>query len=268
MSLCIRVLCFIALVSSLGCGGGAYPRQEGLVHWGETRTAAASPPADKLSEANTYDFTDRNLASGGEGGLAKEAAPAQPSEHQARPEATTPLQRIVIYRANLRIATLHPAQAMENALAFAERLDGWLDSMTDHQVVVRVPAAHFRRYLQEIRTYGQVESEQILSQDVTEEFLDLEIRLRTALELRDRYAALLDKAQNVQDALAIEAELARMTSEIEHIKGRLAFLTNHVAFSTVSISFTNIATQLGLNQTRLALPFHWMRDYGVASLYN
>ncbi len=77
----------------------------------------------------------------------------------------------------------------------------------------------------------------VRGEDVTEEYLDLRIRLDNLEKARLRYLDLLNKAQNVGETLAVEKELERITMEIERLKGRIGYLERVVRFSTIQVVF-------------------------------
>ncbi|HLT53814.1 MAG TPA: DUF4349 domain-containing protein [Flavobacteriaceae bacterium] len=105
-------------------------------------------------------------------------------------------------------------------------------------ISVRMPAEHFDTFLADATTgVTKFDSKDINIRDVTEEFLDVEARLKTKKELEARYLELLKKAQNVKDILEIERELGQLRSDIESVEGRLKYLENQVAMSTLNITF-------------------------------
>jgi len=73
------------------------------------------------------------------------------------------------------------------------------------------------------------------TEDVTEEYYDSQARLKVLESKEARLIALLDKAVNITDIVAIENELAKVRSDIEVIQGRLQYLTNSTSFSTINI---------------------------------
>lgn len=78
-------------------------------------------------------------------------------------------------------------------------------------------------------------SRNVHGQDVTERFFDLKIRLDNAEKVRKRLLALLEKATNVKDSVAVERELGRVTEQIERFKGQLKFLRDRIAYSTITL---------------------------------
>lgn len=74
--------------------------------------------------------------------------------------------------------------------------------------------------------------------DVTEEFTDLEARLKTKKEVEQRYRDILKTAKTVKDILAVEEELRQVREEIEVVEGRLKYLSDKVAYSTINVNIT------------------------------
>jgi hypothetical protein len=112
---------------------------------------------------------------------------------------------------------------------------------------IRVPTEKFFDLIDKIEKLGsRTESKHINTQDVTEEFIDVEARLRTKKELETRYHELLKLAKSLTDVIAIESQIATVRSEIESMQGRLNYLQNQVSFSTLTVNyFENIGTDFG-----------------------
>jgi len=105
-------------------------------------------------------------------------------------------------------------------------------------VIVRVPADSFDNLLSDAtKGVEKFESKEINVKDVTEEFLDIQARLKTKKELELRYIDLLKQAKNVTEILEIEKQIGQLRSEIESIEGRLKYLQDRVSFSTLTMTF-------------------------------
>jgi hypothetical protein len=106
------------------------------------------------------------------------------------------------------------------------------------QLTIRVPAQKFDDLLNRLEGLAEkVENKNITTDDVTEEFIDVEARMHTKKQLEVRYLEILKQARSVEDILSVESQLANVRSEIESMEGRLKFLKNQVAFSTLHLSF-------------------------------
>ena len=81
-------------------------------------------------------------------------------------------------------------------------------------------------------------NKRIQAKDVTEEYLDLEIRIKTKRAVISRYQDLLKQAKSVSDILAVEAELRKVIEEVESIEGRLKYLKDQVGWSTIHLTIS------------------------------
>ncbi|MGH2406152.1 MAG: DUF4349 domain-containing protein [bacterium] len=99
--------------------------------------------------------------------------------------------------------------------------------------ILRVPAGRFSDVVRQVEALGTVHRRQISGQDVTEEFIDVEARVRNLERHEARLLAFMDRAGKIPDLMAIEQEVARVRGEIERLTGRLRYLANRVDLATV-----------------------------------
>jgi Domain of unknown function (DUF4349) len=105
-------------------------------------------------------------------------------------------------------------------------------------IVIRVPAKNFDLLLNDAtKGVTKFDSKNIEVKDVTEEFLDIQVRLKTKKELENRYLELLKKANSVTEILEVEKQIGQLRSEIESIEGRLNYLKSKVSLSTLTMTF-------------------------------
>lgn len=110
-------------------------------------------------------------------------------------------------------------------------------------ISIRVPDDKFDQALAELRTLAvRVTAESTSSQDITEEYVDLQSRLNNAEATESQYLALLEKAEDVEDILRIYEALSRIRYEIEQIKGRMQYLERISAMSLISVSLRPAVT--------------------------
>jgi hypothetical protein len=110
-----------------------------------------------------------------------------------------------------------------------EEMRGWIS--------FRVPDEKFDQALAELRDLAvRVESESTYSEDVTEEYIDLQARLGNAEATEQQYLALLEKATDVEDILSVYERLSQVRQEIEQIKGRMQYLERTTSTSLISVS--------------------------------
>jgi hypothetical protein len=102
-------------------------------------------------------------------------------------------------------------------------------------LVVRVPEPQYARVLEQLSGLGKVEAQEEAGQDVSQELVDLEARIRHLEAVEARLLGFLDEANTVAAALAVQSELNRVQLELEQGRGRLDYLEDQVAFATVSL---------------------------------
>lgn len=111
------------------------------------------------------------------------------------------------------------------------------DESINCDLVVRIPEKNFDRFLSYLdRGEAKTLYKNVSSRDVTEEFIDIEARLKNKKSIEKRYAQLLSKARSVKDILEIEEKLRVIREEIESTQGRLNYLSSQVSFSTIHLS--------------------------------
>ncbi|HLM01635.1 MAG TPA: DUF4349 domain-containing protein [Pyrinomonadaceae bacterium] len=194
----------------------------------------------------------RGTGSGNGGGGGGEQAPLiqQVSLNQAENSQNQPvvIERKIIRNADLNLEANSPEESMTKITAIAESKGGFVVESqqsssevksTTRDVVtmtVRVPAAKFNETLDEIRkTASRMIVENVKGEDVTEEFIDIEARLKTERALEQQFLEIMKQAKTVQEALNVQRELANVRGGIEKIEGRKRFLENQSSLSTVKI---------------------------------
>ncbi|CAH0999655.1 hypothetical protein LEM8419_00955 [Neolewinella maritima] len=182
----------------------------------------------------------------------------------------------IIYTASARaeVADLDSALAQLNALL--TQRGGFVASQhrsnspyeLQVELVLRLPADRLQPVLDALpRLTEHIDYQNLDSRNVTEEWLDLESRLETKREVRDRYIEILrQRAEKVEDILNAEEKIRRVTEEIEAQEGRLRYLRDRVSYSTLTLVLyqtqdyrdTGTAYQRGFwNRVGSAAVFGW-----------
>lgn len=106
------------------------------------------------------------------------------------------------------------------------------------RITVRVPSKNFDLFLSDIsKGVTYFDNKEISSQDVTEEYIDIDARLKAKKILEARYLELLKKANKVSEMLEIEAQLSAIREEIEAKEGQLRYMQSQISMSTITIEF-------------------------------
>jgi hypothetical protein len=156
-------------------------------------------------------------------------------------------QRLVIKTADLELQVANARDAEASLRALVGKLGGYVvkvetsgtDERMASRVTFRVPAERFDEALSGAQGLAQkVLARTVSGDDVTEEFVDLESRLKNLEATRDRLLTFLEKADKVEDALKVNESLSQIQGEIEQARGRKQFLQQSAALSTISAYLT------------------------------
>ncbi len=115
------------------------------------------------------------------------------------------------------------------------------------RITVRIPSKNFDAFLNDIsKGVSYFDNKEISSQDVTEEYIDIDARLKAKKVLESRYLELLKKANKVSEMLEIEAQLSAIREEIEAKEGQLRYMQSQVSMSTINIEcYKTVANEGG-----------------------
>jgi hypothetical protein len=172
---------------------------------------------------------------------------------------------MLVYTANVTMAVFQVESAIALVQKIGESSGGYLVQKNDRLVTIRVPRDRFADAIAQVEKLGDVVHRDVSAEDVTDEYVDTEIRLKNARALRDRLEALLKNA-TVEESLHIESELARVTGSIEQMEGRLKLLREKIAYSIITVSFQPQDAR-PVHATAL-LPFPWLQELGLSNLLN
>ncbi|MGX7667910.1 DUF4349 domain-containing protein [Flavobacterium pedocola] len=129
-------------------------------------------------------------------------------------------------------------------------------------ITVRIPSASFDAFIADIsQGVKHFDRKEISAQDVTEEYVDAEARIKAKRILEKRYFELLNKANKVSEMLEIERELSKIREEIEAKEGRLKYLQHQVSMSTVNLEmYTNNASESGATVSYFGKMWNALKD--------
>lgn len=111
----------------------------------------------------------------------------------------------------------------------------------ENEITIRIPAANLQILIDSITSQaGKLDNKKISVEDVTAEYIDLEVRINNKRALENRYKQLLQKANKVADMIAIEEQIGNLREEIEAAEGRWRLMKNQIALSTLRIQMYEI----------------------------
>ena len=208
--------------------------------------AEAAAPSMSVTSADSYgaasmaagESAEADSAAAGESGVGGGAGIGPIADADAG------YGRKVIYRADL-VMKVKEFQSAQEELMNLIHLGGayvldFSDSRNSDEIganyVIKVPSEGFSSFLEKLGRIDSLKFErEVKGNDVTEEYVDLEARLKVKKVVEERLLSFMDKANGTDDLVRFSNELAQVQGEIEQIKGRIRFLEQNVAFSTVNL---------------------------------
>ena len=169
------------------------------------------------------------------------------------------VERLVIETGNLSLVVKDPAVSAEAIRAMAEEMGGFVVSSNLYQtsygdpailatqasITIRVPSGRFRDALERLKDGAEeVRAENTTAQDVTQEFTDLQSRLRNLEAAESQLRDIMESATKTEDVLQIFQTLRQVREEIEVTKGQIQYYADSARLSAISIELIpDVATQ-------------------------
>lgn len=174
------------------------------------------------------------------GGTNKTARPPDPVA-AALASAQVDLRKVV-HTADLAIRVDDAARSTEEALRLVAGAGGLVFAQKSEpreaRLTLKVPPETFVPVMAGLADLGLPLNRESKAQDVTEQVVDIEGRLRTSMASADRLRALLADARSAGDIVSLEGELAKRETEIESLQGRLRVLSSQVDLATINLRLT------------------------------
>jgi hypothetical protein len=145
-------------------------------------------------------------------------------------------ERKIIYDAYLDMTCDEPDTVYAHIRRIAKKYEGYMSGFNSGSIEIRVKSKFFSRALDDIARLGKIQSKDIYTRDVTDQYVDLNIRLDNAEKTRQRYQELLKKAATVEEILKVEKELERLNEEIELLKSEIEEIDEQSDFSTITVN--------------------------------
>ncbi len=111
------------------------------------------------------------------------------------------------------------------------------DYRISNDMSLRVPSANLDHMVSSLQAIAKkIEYQGVETSDVTEEYIDVQSRLKNQKLVEQKFLGLLRRTDSIEDILKIETKLAEVRGQIESIEGRLKYLNNRVNFSTIYLN--------------------------------
>ncbi|MEK4244102.1 DUF4349 domain-containing protein [Psychrobacillus sp. FSL K6-2684] len=220
----IKLVSFLFVFLLVGCSANEESAKSDML---ETDSADYSNEVANISEeAKEESLTD------------------QSKETESSKETKT--QRMIIHNAAISANVKELSVAQEKITQKVKKYNGYIVESTVYQesesnsygkMVVRVPEEHFETFLVEAESeVTKVLEHNVTGEDVTEQYVDLESRLKSKRAVEARLLVFMEKAEKTEDLLKISDDLAKVQEEIEIIVGKMKFLENQTSLSTIEMT--------------------------------
>jgi len=197
----------------------------------EQTLAAEQPKSEAASDTAAYSGTasDKESIGGGSPPIAADA---------------DGLNRKLIYRANLTMEVEDYNKAQTDLRNLIHLSGGYILQFADTKstselggsFTVKIPSGGFMSFINEMEKIKHIDFQRSMQgTDVTEEYVDLEARLKAKKVVEARLLAFMEKATGANDLVRFSSELGAVQEEMERIQGRIRYLDQNVAFSTIEL---------------------------------
>ncbi len=166
------------------------------------------------------------------------------------------------YQLDIFLLVLDPDQAAIDIIMFAEENGGYFLHSSEQGINVRIPINNLSSFTAFLRETGEeVEDYSPTAIDIREEIIYLESGINSRQEILEKNIELIEET-NMEDTLAIEAEIIRLLNEIEQLKGRLRRIDIERGYALVNIRFSFLSRSIPNNIESM---FSWINSLGLYS---
>jgi hypothetical protein len=171
-----------------------------------------------------------------------------------------------VYNGFCSLEVVDVEEVKDNIREYVLSVEGYIETSYDTRLTIRVPSEKFHESFQWILNQGKVLLEQIETYDVTDQFQDLEIKLKLAEETRERLYKLLERTTDTSERVRILREIRRLSEQIESLKASMELLQKSINFSRIDIQLQPMLADYPGQTSNI--PFGWIRGLtpGVVSI--
>lgn len=203
-----------------------------------TSSAAARDTAPRASSAP---HIDAGLGYGKEVALTSSEA-----------AGTVATDRKIIKDGDVTLETLKFEDSLEALNQLIEKVGGFSETRTiqgrsnsyqgsrSAYYVIRVPAQRFEEVLNSMVTIGTVLEVSDKGTDITEQYMDLETRVKNLRVQEETLLELMAKATKLEDVITLESRISEVRYEIESIENSLRNYDSLVSYSRISINLYEV----------------------------
>ncbi len=228
----LAALLLSVALAGAGCSGGLGDSDSS----GSNKAAAPEEAGDGKGGS----AADSGFASGSEaGGGAK--------SDQKQPRKPDLAQQHIIRTANLRVRVESVPSAVDKVRDAAADAGGLIGSETTDRdgkgnersrIVLRIPQEKYAEVLEALEGTGKVLERSDKAEDVTEQVVDVDSRIKSQQASVARIRELMDKATKLSDVVTLEGELSTRQADLESLLAQQASLKDRTSLATITLHLT------------------------------
>jgi len=181
----------------------------------------------------------------------------------------------LIRTASISLEVADVARALQGATLLADDELGDVIGLNDDtpsskyqphmaNMTIRVPEYRFEQTLAELGRLGKVTAKSVSAQDVSDQLVDAQARLRNLRRTEADMLAIMDRSGNIDQVLNVTQQISSVREQIERLDAQIQGMQYQVAYSTVNISFTSPAAVATTPTSWAVLGLAWKRALGAA----
>lgn len=204
-----------------------------------------------------------------------EEAPAMMPEQKDSGEEQ--LVKKLVYTANLEMETRTYEESKDAIRKAVESKGGYLEEVAQYgsaengnryyNITIRIPADQYRAFLDEAGTLGSITYQNESMRDITTNYIDVEARLKSLEEQRNRLNELQKKANSLEELLEIEKRLSEIQYQLENYEGQRKYMDRQVSYSTIHLNLREVVEYTPANtfvsRLKRAMTGTWSDFFGA-----
>lgn len=239
----------------IGCGQASSAAKKSSQFKSEEMTAdmAMSAPAESPMAGRSSHFQGRgggmemNATGGSTGSVAMLVSNEIPA-----------MERNVVKTGSLTVQVEAADKAEKLARRIAETAGGRVDQVQSSDLAgpmatidmsLRIPVGKFEGTMEQLEALGTRMAKEVAVDDVTEQLIDMNARMKTMLAQEEVVRNMLRKANTLSDSLTINNDLTRLRGEIESIAAQRKSLASQASYSTLTVRLTQKQTAIAVAST-------------------